>query len=86
MSGSSFLADLLHSVSDRGRALLGRDHPSSAGGPDALIDLSEALLSGRGEATGLAIARDILERYTELDQAERLSFFQALATRFGADT
>jgi malonyl-CoA decarboxylase len=89
MSGSSFLADLLETVSDRGRALLRRgdpNGPSGPGGPDALIDLCEALLSGRGEATGLAIARDILERYAELDQAERLSFFQALATRFGADT
>ncbi len=85
MSGSSILADLLLTVSDRGRALLGRDGPAAPGGPDALIDLCEALLTGRGEATGMAIARDVLERYAALDQSERLSFFQALATRFGAD-
>ncbi len=59
MTGSSFLADLLETVNDRGRALLRRSDPngpSGPGGPDALIDLCEALLSGRGEATGLAIA------------------------------
>lgn len=85
MTGSSFLTDLLLSVSERGRALLGRGDPAEAGGPEALIDLCEALLSRRGEATGLAIARDIPERYAALDEAERLSFFQALATRFGVD-
>jgi malonyl-CoA decarboxylase len=85
MSGSSFLADLLVTVSDRGRALLGRGGPAAPGGLDALIGQCEALLSGRGEATGMAIARDVLERYAALDQAERLRFFQALATRFGAD-
>ena len=43
MSGSSFLADLLETVSDRGRALLRRgdpNGPSGPGGPDALIDLT----------------------------------------------
>ncbi len=84
MSGS-FLADLLLSVSERGRALLDRSGPAVPEGPDALIDLCEALLSGRGEATGMAIARDILQGYAALDDAGRLSFFQALASRFGAD-
>ncbi len=84
MSGS-FLADLLLKVSDRGRTLLGRSDPAAPGGPDALVDQCEALLSRRGEATGMAIARDILQRYAALDDADRLSFFQALATRFGAD-
>lgn len=84
MSGS-FLADLLLSVSERGRALLDRGGPAVPEGPDALIDLCEALLSGCGEATGMAIARDILQGYATLDDAGRLSFFQALASRFGAD-
>ncbi|HEX9768988.1 MAG TPA: malonyl-CoA decarboxylase family protein, partial [Kiloniellales bacterium] len=85
MGGSSFLADLLVTVSERGRALLGRGGPAAPGGLDALIGQCEALLSGRGEATGMAIARDVLERYAALDQAERLEFFEVLATRFGAD-
>ena len=86
MGGSSFFADLLETVSDRGRALLGKDGPEAPGGPEALIDLCEKLFAGRGEATGLAIARDILAYYGELDPAGRLAFFQALATRFGPDT
>jgi malonyl-CoA decarboxylase len=85
MSGSSFLADLLVSVSDRGRALLGRGGTAAPGGAAGLIEQCEALLSGRGEATGMAIALDILERYRALDEAERLHVFQALATRFGVE-
>ena len=51
---SSFFADLLETVSDRGRALLGRDDQGRPVGPDALTDLCEALVTGRGEATSLA--------------------------------
>jgi len=85
MGSSSFLADLLVSVSDRGRALLGRGGAAAPAGAAGLIAQCEALLSGRGEATGLAIACDILERYAALDQAERLHVFQAFATRFGVE-
>ena len=45
----------------------------------------EALLAGSGEATGLAVARDILGLYAALDAGGRLAFFQDLATRFGVD-
>jgi malonyl-CoA decarboxylase len=86
MGSSSFFADLLETVSDRGRALLGKDERAASGGHEALIDLCEELFAGRGEATGLAIARDIPARYQELDSNERLVFFQALATQFGPDT
>ncbi len=36
-----------------------------------LLELCEALLSGRGEATGTAMARDVLDRYHDLDAAAR---------------
>ena len=85
MGGSSFFADLLETVSDRGRALLGRDGTPASAGLDGLLGRCEALLSGRGEATGLALARDVLDGYWALDESQRLAFFQALATRFGAD-
>ena len=86
MSSNAFFSDLLASISERGRTLLGR-----GGSPDAkqdasgLIELCEALLSGRGEASGIAIAREVLDRYRHLDEAGRLSFFETLARDYGPD-
>jgi malonyl-CoA decarboxylase len=86
MSSNAFFSDLLASISERGRTLLRR-----AGSPDAkqdvseLIQLCEALLSGRGEASGTAMAREVLDRYRNLDEAGRLSFFETLARDYGPD-
>ena len=86
MSSNAFFSDLLTSISERGRTLLRR-----VGSPEAkpdgaeLIGLCEALLSGRGEASGTAIAREILDRYHHLNEAERLSLFEALTRDFGPD-
>jgi malonyl-CoA decarboxylase len=83
---NAFFSDLLASISERGRTLLRR-----GGSPDArqdasdLIELCEALLSGRGEASGTAMAREVLDRYQQLDEAGRLSFFETLAHNYGPD-
>ncbi|MGA6942466.1 MAG: malonyl-CoA decarboxylase, partial [Pseudolabrys sp.] len=50
-----------------------------------LVDLCEDLLSGRGEASGVARAREILGHYAELTTGPRIAFFEALAERFGTD-
>src|SRR5271169_5193150 len=86
MSNNAFFSDLLASISERGRILL-RRAGSSDTRPDAseLTELCEALLSGRGEASGTAMAREVLDRYHHLDDAGRLTFFEALARDFGAD-
>ncbi|SDN66873.1 malonyl-CoA decarboxylase [Afipia sp. GAS231] len=83
---NAFFSDLLSTISERGRTLLRRGG-SSNGRPDAseLLELCEALLSGRGEASGIAIARDVFDGYHELDAAGRQSFFAALARDFGPD-
>src|ERR1700684_3422967 len=83
---NAFFSDLLTSISERGRTLLRRvgtaeETPDAAG----LIELCEALLSGRGEASGTAMAREVLDRYRHLGEAERLSFFQTLASSFGPE-
>ncbi|MGE5346180.1 MAG: malonyl-CoA decarboxylase [Acidithiobacillales bacterium] len=52
---------------------------------EALPLLSEALLSGRGEASGVALAREILNAYSRLSPDERLGFLKLLGDRFGAD-
>jgi malonyl-CoA decarboxylase len=83
---NAFFSDLLTSISERGRTLLRRSGPSDAK-QDAseLIELCEALLSGRGEASGTAMAREVLDRYRHLDEAGRLAFFATLAKAYGPD-
>ena len=86
MSNNAFFSDLLASISERGRTLL-RRAGSSDDKQDAsdLLQLCEALLSGRGEASGTAMAREVLDRYHHLDKAGRLSFFWDLARNYGPD-
>ena len=86
MSSNAFFSDLLASVTERGRTLLRRVGSSDAK-PDGaeLIALCEALLSGRGEASGTAMAREVLDRYHHLDETGRLSFFENLARHYGPD-
>jgi malonyl-CoA decarboxylase len=83
---NAFFSDLLSTISERGRTLL-RRNGAPAAKPDAagLIELCEALLSGRGEASGTAMAREVLDRYHDLDDAGRLAFFAALVRDFGPD-
>ncbi len=81
---SSFFSEMLQSIADRGRALIQRREPArerSAG----LVEACEALLSGRGEASGVALAGDILARYSALTIGPRVAFFEALETTFGHD-
>src|SRR5271170_5314420 len=78
---------MLQSIAERSRALIKRErrepaHERSAG----LIEQCEELLSGRGEASGVALAQDILNRYAELTIGPRIAFFETLATTFGHDS
>src|SRR5690242_2209993 len=83
---TSFFGGLLQTITERGRALLNRDRRGDLSAPsESLIDECDHLLSGRGEASSVALAADILERYAELTTGPRIAFFEALATRFGPD-
>jgi malonyl-CoA decarboxylase len=85
---TSFFGELLQTISERGRALLdrGRDRRGDASArSESLVELCEDLLSGRGEASGVALAREILGRYDDLTTGPRIAFFEALAQRFGTD-
>jgi malonyl-CoA decarboxylase len=78
----SFLQELLNSVAERGRQLL----PASLRGDnDDITDLAQALVSVRGEASGVAIARHILDTYRGLGSAERRDFFRFLAETIKPD-
>ncbi|HME29171.1 MAG TPA: malonyl-CoA decarboxylase N-terminal domain-containing protein, partial [Pseudolabrys sp.] len=83
---TSFFGELLQTISERGRALLSRDRRGAASArSESLVELCEDLLSGRGEASGVALAREILGRYATLTTGPRIAFFEALAQRFGAE-
>ena len=87
MSTSSF-SDMLQSIAERGRALIDRTRDRRGVAEqrsESLAQLCEDLLSGRGEASGVALAREILSRYAELTTGPRIAFFEALASRFGVD-
>jgi malonyl-CoA decarboxylase len=83
---TSFFSDMLQSIADRSRALIRRERREPARDrSEGLIELCEALLSGRGEASGVALANEILADYAALTIGPRIAFFEALAQTFGHD-
>ena len=79
-SNASFFGDLLTTIADRGRALLDRNTRTSGATKAAtLVERCEQLLSGRGEASGVAIAREILSSWERHDTAGRERFLRVLA-------
>jgi malonyl-CoA decarboxylase len=81
---TSFFSDMLQSIAERSRALISRREPAR-GRSDGIVELCEALLSGRGEASGVALANEILADYAELTTGPRIAFFETLARTFGHD-
>jgi malonyl-CoA decarboxylase len=85
---TSFFGDMLQTISERGRALIDRARDrrgDAAARSHSLVELCEELLSGRGEASGVALARELLASYDELTTGPRIAFFEALMTKFGVD-
>jgi malonyl-CoA decarboxylase len=84
---NAFFTDLLSTISERGRTLLGRGNtPAIKHDAQSLAELCEALVSGAGEASGTAMARDVLDGYHDLDADGQQAFFRALVHNFGPDT
>ena len=82
----SLLRDMLGAIAERGRAIVDLSAISQTASPhQQVVALSEHLLSSRGEATGLATAAEILERYRNLDWEEKVQFCTALREQFGPD-
>ena len=52
---------------------------------DDLIAHCHAVLSRRGEATGLALAASVVSSWQALDRADHLTFFRRLINEFGPD-
>lgn len=72
---------LLTSIADAGRELL----RLRANRRPRIEELCRDLLSTRGEASGAALARELVEAYASLDEDARLAFFHTLLTQFDAD-
>ncbi len=84
---SSFFGDMLQTIAERGRALVaGRPRrPTGEARTATLSVLCDDLLSGRGEASGTALAREILSGFQSMKTGERIAFFETLANTFGPD-
>ncbi len=78
----SFFQEILSKISDRGRQILDLSAIIGAGEQESLESLCHALVSSRGEASGVALARRILDIYSESDDKHRNDFFSFLASNF----
>lgn len=85
----SSIGRTLTSVLDVGRELLARRRTAplaplkSAAG---LLGLCQDLLEHRGEASGLALASEVVVGYQKLPDAQRMDFFAGLAKNFEVDS
>ena len=76
------LQAFLSGIADAGRELLaGKDKADASNLPA----LCQDLISQRGEALGVALAREVVRAYEALDEDGRLSFFQMLLDDYGPD-
>ena len=84
---NAFFYDLLASVAERGRSMLKiKPWPKDVDNhSERLVETCRALVEGRGEASGVALAAEILGRYHTLDPSDHAAFFGALADEFGPD-
>jgi malonyl-CoA decarboxylase len=75
----TILNDLALRISEAGRGLISAPQEST------LTELCEGLLYGQGEATGLATACAIFDRYAQLPDDKKRTFFLAMKEQFGVD-
>jgi len=88
MAGISFFNDMVQSITDRGRRLLAagaRNESEPVKTETSIEALCNMLLSSRGEASGMALAAEILQRWIQLDAAGQQGFVHMLHERFGPD-
>jgi malonyl-CoA decarboxylase len=86
VSETSFFSDLLATIAQQGRRLLGpASAPSRVSGPDALKLECEALLESTGEASRIAVARSVLDHWAASGEEARAAFFLLLRQDFGAE-
>ena len=72
---------ILTSIADIGQTLLGKKFSKSRD-LKSLITLCDDLISYKGTASGIAIAREISEIYKVLDTDQKLSFFKEINSKY----
>jgi malonyl-CoA decarboxylase len=77
------LTYFLHSIADKGRDMLSLN-PSTTPG-ESIKSLCNDLLSRKGEASGVALGREIITLYASLDDLQQLEFFYFVNEAFAPD-
>ncbi|MCB1432706.1 MAG: MCD, Malonyl-CoA decarboxylase MCD, partial [Alphaproteobacteria bacterium] len=77
------LSELLQAVAHRSRKLLGLANDDRSALPTR--SLVDALLSTHGEASGVALARVLLDRWNAMSESGRIEWFLMLARDLGPD-
>ena len=72
-----FLKKIINSIADAGKELLSKTF-SGKRNVASLLELSDDLISYKGIASGIAIAREISETYKELSIEDKKKFFQVI--------
>lgn len=80
MKASAFLADILTSLLQHVPDISGQ-----GSGNLPIETLCAELMTGTGEVSGIRIAREILSRYREMDDAERIEFYRLLTFEMDID-
>ncbi|MGD8577427.1 MAG: malonyl-CoA decarboxylase N-terminal domain-containing protein, partial [Thiohalophilus sp.] len=74
---------VLDGIADRGLDLFRKSGAEKT--PGDIAGLCHALLTGKGEASGIALSREILSIYQSLSPTDKVDFFRLLAEEFSAD-
>lgn len=80
---SLWLEHVIDSVADRGRDLLNLRSEGKA--PSNVERLCRSLLSEKGEASGTALAREVVQTYQGMNEEDKIDFFDMLSFAFGPD-
>jgi malonyl-CoA decarboxylase len=78
------VSQMLNALVDLGRHYL--DRPSADSGVESLVARCHDLVSAHGEASGTALASQILDSYLALDDEKRLDALRRLDTAFAPDS
>ncbi len=83
MSALGWFERLLNSVADHGMELIGLKQPEGDAPSDS--ELCHRLVEGQGEASNIALAREILQRWQEMDTSQRGEFLHMIAVELDPD-
>jgi malonyl-CoA decarboxylase len=73
-----FLKKVVDAIADAGKALLGKKFSHQKD----ILELCDDLISFKGVASGIAIARQITEKYSTLDHKQKLDFFLKINEKY----